>query len=106
MISDEPDEDANYFDDDMVLDSLFGGDSPTRESGADIATPMADWPPLMARHAGLNLDPGTLAWFKANHADWQAEIGFILRTWVRLKAPAPKALALIALGRCDVRPRD
>jgi hypothetical protein len=88
MISDEPDEDADNLDDEILLGTVIGHEAPKPGPGAENATPIADWPPPAIKDAGLNLDHETLAWFKANHADWRAQIGDILQAWVTLKTQA------------------
>ena len=88
MISDHPDEDADNFQDDVLLKGIVGVDTPAETTRGHA--PVADWPPATARDAGLNLSHGTLAWFQANHADWRQEIGNVLQAWVMLKSrPRP-----------------
>lgn len=89
MISDDPDEDADALEDDVFLDSLYDRDSPKPDARADRATDLPMWPPRRLPDGGVTLDRATLAWFKANHADWRAEIAVVLRSWAALHAPAP-----------------
>jgi hypothetical protein len=80
MISDEPDEDADTLDDETLLATYAGADPGT---GCRTAADVREWP---ASHrpsvAEADIDAATLAWFKANHADWQGELRIVLRTWV------------------------
>ncbi len=93
MISDEPDEDADTLDDEGVLESCFGpdatkmeaGERAARNRGAVLAT-MQDWPPSRSPGSNLGLDAETLAWFRANHADWRQAIASVLRGWVAAKS--------------------
>ena len=58
-------------------------DSAKPESGSRTATDVREWPlSHRASGDGADTDAATLAWFKANHADWQAELRTVLRTWV------------------------
>ncbi len=93
MISDEPDEDADTLDDESVLESCFdpsaakteAGERTARNRGA-VVTDVRDWPRSALQEADFGLDPETLAWFKANHADWRMAIGSVLRGWVAAKS--------------------
>jgi hypothetical protein len=86
MISDESDEDADALDDDDLLDTYLApvapkGGVPKREIAA--APDLMDWPPRRERDgAGPDVDASTLAWFRANHVDWRAGMGSVLRAWV------------------------
>ena len=84
MISDEPDEDADEFDDEKALETYLGVVS---GPGVETAADLPDWPPThsQAHGAGLTLEMNTVAWFKANYVDWQREIGSVLRGWVVAK---------------------
>jgi hypothetical protein len=78
MISDEPDEDA---DDEGVLDTLLGPDAGKPAEGI-VAETIADWPPSDLRGFALGFESETLAWFKANHADWRLAMDAVLRAWI------------------------
>jgi hypothetical protein len=97
MISDEPDEDADTLDDDSVLETCFdpsAAKTEAREQTARnrgvVATHVRDWPQSCTPEADFGLDPETLAWFKANHADWRLAIGSVLRGWVAAKSASAK----------------
>ncbi len=86
MISDEPDEDADDLDDDKMLETYIG---PGQGNATDVAVALPDWPPTHSplngpgvNGVGLNIDRATVAWFKANYAEWQREIGSVLRGWI------------------------
>jgi len=101
MISDESDEDADTLDDDDLLESYLGADSPEdiaakRKSGADSAAAVRDWPQSCEPEAGPDPDAETLAWFKAHHADWRLGMADVLRAWVAARTRAPP----------DIPPRD
>jgi uncharacterized protein (DUF4415 family) len=89
MISDEPDEDADTVDDETLLETCVGAEPPKRDSSVDHAPDMPDFPrSRKAPNVRTDLDAGTLAWFKANHADWQQQIGAVLRAWVAARSRA------------------
>ena len=101
MISDEPDEDADTLDDDtlrrqpMLDDETLRGPCwcgfPVRERIRTSAS-VREWPPPPAASGtGADIDAATLAWFKANHADWQAELRTVLQTWVTEQSQPPPA---------------
>ncbi len=81
-ISDEPDEDADTLDDDDLLGRLIRPDTLTPVVKANAATDMPDWPPAETDHFRVALGNKTIAWFKANHADWAGQIDAVLRAWV------------------------
>jgi len=89
-ISDDPHEDANNLDDDALFEAFLDagiaqtGGAPEAESGDGIP----DWPPVRMRTVALPIDVATLAWFKGNHVDWRAEVGFVLRAWVAAQTEA------------------
>ena len=94
MISDESDEDADSIDDDDLVETYLApeiskNDAAQREGGTDGGAPMRDWPPCGGRSHGLDLDPQTLAWFRANHAEWRPEIEGVLRGWVIARRKSP-----------------
>jgi hypothetical protein len=94
MISDESDEDADTLDDDDLLESYLAPDSPDRiaaerKSGRGSAAAVRDWPASPEPDAALHLDAETLAWFKANHADWRRGAAGVLRAWVVARTRAP-----------------
>lgn len=101
MISDEPDEDADNLDDEKLLDALYDGDSPKQDTRADRAMVLPGWPPPRSPDRGLTLDPATLAWFKANHADWRAEIGVVLRGWTATHTFVQPSIARTELFSAD-----
>ncbi|HEX3575367.1 MAG TPA: hypothetical protein VHU42_12270 [Rhodopila sp.] len=76
MISDEPDEDADFHED------AAAGDTAADDRRSDSAPTAADWPAPSATKIGLNVDTETLAWFTATHADWQRAMRTVLRSWV------------------------
>jgi uncharacterized protein (DUF4415 family) len=88
MISDDPDEDADNLDDEGLIAACLGqgkaADPGDQAAGQDIP----DWPPIHTRNVGLIVDNATVDWFKANHADWRQEMGFVLRAWVATKNAA------------------
>jgi uncharacterized protein (DUF4415 family) len=88
MISDEADEDADSLDDEAVLETYLGVKAPRRGSVADSPTAMPDWPQSPRHQLGLDLDADTLAWFKANHADWRSRMAGVLRAWVAARTRA------------------
>ncbi len=90
MISDDPDEDAAASDDADALDSYLGADAQKLNPGEGGVAVMQDWPPERRQQPGLALDAGTLAWFKANHLDWRAEMASVLRGWVAAHRPPPQ----------------
>ncbi|MBS0644621.1 MAG: hypothetical protein U1E70_04490 [Acetobacteraceae bacterium] len=89
MLPDEPDEDAANLDDDALLDAYLNP-SPAEADQRD-ATRLPDWPKLTVREVGLSLDTATLDWFRAHHADWRREIGFVLKAWVAAQTAANRA---------------
>jgi uncharacterized protein (DUF4415 family) len=92
MISDEPDEDADSLDDQALLETYLGAKAPNRDTAATSAASLPDWPPPIERELGLNLDTGTIAWFRANHTDWRSAIAGVLRAWVAARTrPHPEA---------------
>lgn len=86
MISDQPDEDADALDDDKLLAAYLGVDPQKPAQGVITAPEPSDWPPTTEHDVGLSVDNMTLAWFKANHADWQRQMRFVLRAWVVAQA--------------------
>ena len=82
MISDEPDEDADSLDDDAALDTYLAEDAPKIDSQAPVTPVLPDWPSRTRDETGLDIDPETLAWFKAMHVNWRHEIRSVLRGWV------------------------
>jgi hypothetical protein len=88
MISNEPEADADGFDDDQVLQAYLGIDA--QSPAQDTAGPaeMPDWPLPCVRDIGLSIDVETVAWFKSRHADWRAEMSFVLRAWTIARSPA------------------
>ena len=91
MISDEPDEDADTLDDEALLEVYVGAGPPKQQSGSPNPADMQEWPQSCgAPGAGSDIDTATLAWFQANHADWQEELRMVLRTWASVQAqPLP-----------------
>lgn len=87
MISDEPDEDADLLDDDALVEAYTGTILPPAAAGP-AGPPPADWPPRRAVREHLTVDADVLAWFKANHADWQRRITAILRGWIAAQSKA------------------
>jgi uncharacterized protein (DUF4415 family) len=79
MISDEPDEDADSLDDDALIEACTGTVPPP---AASEGPGPADWPPRQTASDKLTVDADVLAWFKANHTDWQRRIPAILRGWI------------------------
>jgi uncharacterized protein (DUF4415 family) len=83
MISDEPDEDTDSLDDDAMVEALTGTIiPPSRASAGAAVPPPADWPPRSIREANLSVDAEVVAWFKANHPDWEKRISAVLRAWI------------------------
>ncbi|PPQ38137.1 hypothetical protein [Rhodopila globiformis] len=86
MISDEPDEDADSLDDEQLLAGFLNGPqgAAVRADGAD----RQDWPPCPGGQDILAVDADILTWFKANHDDWQRQIGCVLRAWIATRPGA------------------
>ena len=82
MISDQSDEDADTLDDDKLLATYLGVDPQKPAQGVAPLPEPLDWPPETEHEVGLSVDNMTLAWFKANHVDWQRQMRFVLRAWV------------------------
>lgn len=93
MISDEPDEDADTLDDDSLLENFLeqdrqepnGKDIAVRGAGAKFSVKVQDWPVPEQQDLEGGIDDATLAWFKANHADWRLQMTAVLRAWVNSK---------------------
>ena len=82
MISDEPDEDADTLDDEETfLRAAARLDPRRRPADANRAIDLVPWPPRWVPDGGFPLDAATLAWFQANHANWEGEIEALLRGW-------------------------
>lgn len=88
-ISDEPDEDADFLDDEGLMDSFIRPDYRTRsakshpraamnDAGSNDEV-MNDWPPPRAQGSA---ERGAVSWFRANHADWSAQMEAVLRGWI------------------------
>lgn len=95
MISDEPDEDADNLDDDTLMQTALGPageplDTTGRGSGA---AHIEDWPSPRMQGLELDIDVQTLAWFKANHANWRKAMGSVLRGWIAAKNQTKSDLA-------------
>ena len=98
MISDRSDEDADTLDDDKLLAAYLGIDPHKPEQHAVVVPEPADWPPTAEQDVGFTVDYMTLAWFKANHTDWQRQMRFVLRAWViaqTVQASTPDDQSLI-----------
>lgn len=107
MISDEPDEDADALDDDTALEIYMEGARPGRVPEADTTFP--DWPSQPVQEIGLELDAGTLAWFRTTYADWPRQMRSVLRAWVIFNTLRPRTsqpLSLAASSTTDGRPED
>ncbi|HYZ24350.1 MAG TPA: BrnA antitoxin family protein [Rhodopila sp.] len=79
FFSSESGADAETLDDDELLAACLGID----EQGPDRQpAEIPDWPPARSNPVTVAIDGDTAAWFKANSANWQREIGFVLRAWV------------------------
>ena len=85
MISDEPDEDADSLDDEALIEAYTATTLPPAAAEGSAA---ADWPPRRAAREKLTVDADVLAWFKANHEDWQTRIPAILRGWIAAQSKA------------------
>jgi hypothetical protein len=83
MISDRPAEDADHFDDDYLLSSYLGGQSPKAEAITALAA--SDWPLTPTQDLGLTVDAETLRWFETNHGDWRQAMCSVLRAWVEMR---------------------
>ncbi len=81
MISDEPDEDAEGFDDDTVLET-FVGDAGSRPDDASPLPSLPEWPAHGQHDIGIQVDTATMAWFKSMHPDWRRQMGYVLRAWM------------------------
>jgi hypothetical protein len=93
MISDEPDEDADSLDDESLIENfLVPGaaerDAPNRQPTIAAAADFEDWPPSGAWNNAPDLDPETVAWFKAHHQDWRRGMAQTLRAWVHTRTQA------------------
>jgi hypothetical protein len=83
MISDEPDEDADTVDDETLLETCMGAVLPKREANAGHVSDFQDFPQSYGvPNMSTEIDADIVAWFKANHADWQQQMGAVLRGWV------------------------
>lgn len=79
FFSSESGADAENLDDDELLAACLGiGEQGTAGQPAEIP----DWPPARSNPVTVAIEADTAAWFKANSANWQREIGFVLRAWV------------------------
>nr|WP_294504224.1 BrnA antitoxin family protein [uncultured Rhodopila sp.] len=87
MISDEPDEDADCLDDDALVEAYTGTIIPPEPAAAAIPTP-ADWPYRADQRIALTVDADVIAWFQANHTDWQRHISAVLRGWIAAQRSA------------------
>jgi len=87
MISDEPDEDADAPDDGMLLESFL--DAPQSTDAPGAAPMPQDWPPRGPSGDKLVMDADIMAWFKANHQDWQRQIQCVLRAWIATRPGVP-----------------
>jgi hypothetical protein len=90
MISDESDEDADGIDDDDLVETYLAPNSSNRgltspEAGEENVAPMQDWPPSGGRDCEPEIDAQTLAWFRANHAEWRPAMESVLRAWVNAR---------------------
>jgi uncharacterized protein (DUF4415 family) len=82
MISDEPDEDADSLDDGGMIEAVTGLAVVEHGLAGGAAGRPADWPAPVRHGRALVLDADILAWFQANHADWQRQIRGVLRGWI------------------------
>jgi hypothetical protein len=101
MISDDPDEDADTRDDQTVMDQFLdqsAGEHDAPQGASALHNgPIdphwgaidQDWPPQQAfalqQDLASIIDPGTLTWFKSNHADWRMAMGAVLRAWIEAR---------------------
>ena len=97
MISDQPEEDADAFDDDAAFENLLG-DAPAKPDGACALLDSAEWPNHLAHGIGLRVDAETLAWFKATHPDWQRQMRAVLRAWMIAHEASQQPVDLAALA--------
>jgi len=91
MIRDDPDEDADNLDDEALVAACLGPGNTSEQDSQAAEHAIPDWPPIGPRNVELIVDNETIDWFKANHADWRREMGFVLRAWVATKATPSKA---------------
>ncbi len=109
MISDEPDEDADNFDDNTALNALLDRAEQNRLPGSAAVSQDVEWPPRLLQDADLNLDAATLTWFKQGHSDWRREIRRVLRAWIsarKLQQAATSKLLLLPTPAVHGQPAD
>jgi hypothetical protein len=83
MISDEPDEGADTVDDETLLETCVGADLPKREPNVAPGSDFSDFPQVYGmQNMNTEIDVDIVTWFKANYADWQRQMGAVLRGWV------------------------
>jgi hypothetical protein len=83
-ISDEPDEDADSLNDEGLLETCLGVETPKRQSTSTAAAlGIPDWPPSRrVPNVRTEIDVETLTWLKATRPDWRGELGPLLKAWV------------------------
>jgi hypothetical protein len=89
MFPDDSDEDADNLDDAALLEAFLRPEHAAKPNDAEASVP--DWPPTDATDRILRIDPATLNWFKAHHANWSREIGLVLRAWIASQTDATSA---------------
>jgi hypothetical protein len=82
-------QDADDIEDDDIISTYLGAGDPAPSdfaSGQLLETNrphrMPDWPHAINGDQAISIDPKTIDWFKRHHADWRAEIAFVLRAWI------------------------
>jgi hypothetical protein len=90
MISDEPGEDADSLEDDKMMEAYLGDGSKEPADRSGTVPGLPEWPPLVSTDVALSMDAATIAWFKANHADWRRQVRLVLHAWIAAHSDAPE----------------
>lgn len=93
MISHEPDEDADRFDDEAVLESCPSFEArelDVAKPTADVPCPVfcSDWPSTRPAGQGLGLEPDaeTTAWLERNSVGSRPAAAAVFRAWIMARA--------------------
>lgn len=81
MVSKQLNEGAARLADQSILRLLIQGQALEPAVPGNEAAEPVNWPLERACEIGLDVDAETLNWFRANYAEWQQKIGFVLRMW-------------------------
>jgi hypothetical protein len=93
MIDSETDEDADTFEDEVLLEGIIlpparGKRAKQPELSESDAGCSADWPPRQTLDVSSLPDGQTLAWFEANFVDWRRTAELVLRAWMKSRLRA------------------